>query len=266
MKAGIITPCYNEENKLQIETYIRFIRTNDNYHLCLVNDGSSDKTSEVLKQIKKAAPQRVSVIDLKENRGKATAVSVGAKYLYEQTDVDYIGYLNADLSTDFNDFDQLVSMLDKTGKLSMVFGSRGYGEGNRESNFIRKFFSIIIKFLVYFTLRLPIEDAQCGAKVFRRNIVPVVFSNPFLCRWLFDVEIFIRLKEYFGRHYVMEKIKEQPLERWVHADDPKLGMKDALQLPYRLLNIGFNYHLINKFQGPKQAYELENIAVSYIIT
>jgi len=247
MKTGIIIPCYNEAKRLDVNAFITFIKSHSKYHLCFVNDGSKDDTLSVLETIKKQAATRVSIIDIKKNAGKATAVRSGARFLYNRKDVNYIGFIDADLSTDFSDFKRLVTTLHNNKKLSLVYGSRGKGEGNIERNVFRNLFSKIIKGIVFLILGLPIEDTQCGAKVFRRKSIPVAYKTAFLTRWLFDVEIFIRLKKHFGSKKIMNKLYEQPLERWVHVDDSKLGIKDALQIPYKLLSIWFSYTVLQSF-------------------
>ena len=244
MKTGIIIPCYNEAKRLNVKAFIEFIKSNNHYHLCFVNDGSKDHTLAVLENIKEQIATRVSIIDVKKNAGKAAAVRSGARYLFNKQDINYIGFIDADLSTDFNDFKKLVNRLHNNNELSLVYGSRGKGEGHIERNLFRNIFSKMVKFIVFLILRLPIEDTQCGAKVFRRYSIPVAYNSAFLTRWLFDVEIFIRLKKHFGSERIMSKLHEQPLERWVHAEDSKLGIKDALQIPYKLLSIWFSYSVL----------------------
>ena len=245
MKTGIIVPCYNEANRLNTKAFLNFIKDTNDYHLCFVNDGSSDQTLEVLNNIRTEEQNKVSVIDVKKNKGKAAAVRVGARFLFHKKDIDYIGFIDADLSTDFNDFDKLVKRLHNNEELSLVYGSRGIDNGNEiEKNIFRSFFSKIIKMIVFLILDLPIEDTQCGAKVFRKNIIPIVYKKTFLTKWLFDVEIFIRLKNHFGPKKIMYKIHEQALERWIHMDDSKLGIKDSIQIPFRLLSIWFSYNVL----------------------
>ena len=106
-------------------------------------------------------------------------------------------------------------------------------------------------------LGLPIRDTQCGAKVFKRAIVPVVYNDAFVSRWLFDVEIFLRLKKYLGKENTMKNIFEQPLMRWVHVDDSKLGLKDSLQIPLRLAHIWLNYSNLNTSQTTTLEMPLE---------
>lgn len=246
MKTGIIIPCYNEENRLDVNAFKNFISTENKYHLCFVNDGSIDDTISVLKQIQKSNPGKVSVIDLINNGGKATAVRAGAKYLYTRREVTYIGFMDADLSTDFNDFGDLVNTLHTNRDLGFVFGSRAKeaSEGIKKDG-IRAIISKLINILIVFILGLSIADTQCGAKVFESNLVPLLFGKKFYTKWLFDVEMFIRMKRYFGKEKTVSLIFEQPLSRWVHMEDSKLGLRDSLEIPFRLVSIWLNYNLSN---------------------
>ena len=88
---------------------------------------------------------------------------------------------------------------------------------------------------------------RCGAKVFKKSVVPVVYQEAFLSKWLFDVEIFLRLKKALGKEQTMQCIVEQPLMRWVHVDDSKLDAKDALEIPMRLAHIWLNYNVFSFF-------------------
>jgi len=241
---GIIIPCYNEEKRLNSNAFINFIQSHQDHVLCFVNDGSSDDTIQVLNEIKASQPDRVKVIDMNENVGKAEAVRAGALGLYASTDVDFIGFIDADLSTDFEDFKSLVQTLKGDEKLEMVYGSRNKEESqNVDRDFFRNIFSNIVKTFIYLILRLHIEDTQCGAKVFRRELIGVSFTQAFLTRWLFDIEVFIRLKRHYSPENVMNYIYEQPLKRWVHVDDSKLGLKDAIQIPYSLISIWYSYKI-----------------------
>lgn len=247
MKTGIIIPCYNEEKRLNQEAFISFIKEHEDYHLCFVNDGSKDNTLKVLHAMKNQAPNQISVVDVKKNSGKATAVRAGVRFLYSMESIKYIGFIDADLSTDFKDFKDLVKTLKSEDKLSVVFGSRNKGKNvGIERDFFRNMFSKCIKQFILMILGLPIRDTQCGAKVFKRNIIPIVYGRAFVSRWLFDVEIFLRLKMHLGKTNVMSHIFEQPLMRWVHVDDSKLGMKDALEIPARLAHIWMTYRLNSK--------------------
>ena len=70
-----------------------------------------------------------------------------------------------------------------------------------------------------------------------------MFNTNFKSRWLFDIEMFIRLNKHFKDKDLMQHIEEIPLKRWVHVDDSKLGLKDSLEIPYRLAQIWFSYKI-----------------------
>lgn len=249
MKTGIIIPCYNEENRLNVTAFLNFIQKENDFHLCFVNDGSKDNTVGVLKNIQSHNPLKVSVIDIKKNSGKAAAVRAGARYLHSRGDIEFIGFIDADLSTDFEDFDGLLKTLKTNRNLSFVFGSRAKNASDDiQKDGIRAMISKLINILIIFILGLSIQDTQCGAKVFKADLVPVIFNKSFFSRWLFDVEMFIKMKKHFGKTEIMNKIYEQPLKRWVHMEDSKLGLKDSLEIPYRLLSIWFNYNVLQSLQ------------------
>lgn len=256
MKTGIIIPCYNEEKRLDQQAFLEFIEHNKEYHLCFVNDGSKDGTLKVLKQMKYQFPLNIDVVDVKKNVGKASAVRAGVRFLYNREDISQIGFMDADLSTDFKDFKDLVTTLKSNEKLSMVFGSRNCGGNEIQRDCMRGILSNVVKSMILFVLKLPIRDTQCGAKVFTKSIVPVVYGDSFVSRWLFDVEIFLRLKRYLGKDKVMSHIYEQPLMRWTHVEDSKLGMRDAIQIPARLIQIWSHYVVGGSFELVRPASEL----------
>ena len=260
MKTGIIIPCYNEEKRLDTEAFISFVEQHYDYHLCFVNDGSKDDTLNVLYNMKQLQPHNISIVDVKRNVGKAAAVRAGVRYLYHRSDIMSIGFMDADLSTDFKDFKDLVKTLHSNEHLSVVFGSRNSGGNGIKRDAFRNVMSKMIKKFILMVLGLPIRDTQCGAKVFSKNIVPVVYGEAFQSRWLFDVEIFLRLKKFLGKNAVMNHIFEQPLMRWVHVEDSKLGIKDSIKIPLRLFTIWTAYTLFPslKFVATNDNFIMEN--------
>ncbi len=238
---GVVIPCYNEEKRLPVQEFRKFLHENLGYHLCFVNDGSSDRTIDVLLSIKEEFPLSVSVHDCKQNGGKAEAVRKGAMLLTENTDIEYIGYLDADLSTDFIDFKNLMHVL-KNSDHRVVSGSRMLRMGAKISkDSARAIISKMINLIIRFILKMPFNDTQCGAKIMDVEIAKIVFNRPFLTRWLFDVEIFKRIGVNFGRKKALEIISESPLDRWVHVDDSKLSMKDSFKIFFQLFDIYRGY-------------------------
>ncbi len=238
---GVVIPCYNEEERLSGEEFKNFAKKNLGYHLCFVNDGSTDKTLEVLEELRKGNESNISVYDCEKNGGKAEAVRQGMLHLHKDNQFDYIGFLDADLSTDFRDFDDLVKTLEKS-EYKIVSGSRMSRMGadiTKES--ARKIISMTINLIIRSILRMPFNDTQCGAKIMTRDIVPMLFTKPFITKWIFDVEIFMRMRKHFGKEKVIQLICEQPLKRWIHADGSKLSMKDSVKIVGQLAKIAINY-------------------------
>ncbi len=238
---GVVIPCYNEAERLSGVDFKNFAHKNLGYHLCFVNDGSTDNTLAVLKELHQEYPDTISVYDCAKNGGKAEAVRQGVLHLVKDTQLDYIGYLDADLSTDFRDFDDLVKTL-RASDFKIVSGSRMSRMGadiTKES--ARKIISKTINLIIRSILRMPFNDTQCGAKVMRRELIVPLFTNTFITRWLFDVEIFMRMRKRYGKQSAQKMICEQPLKRWVHADGSKLSMKDSVKIVGQLAKIAFHY-------------------------
>ena len=238
---GVVIPCYNEEERLSSTEFKDFAHKNLGYHLCFVNDGSTDKTLEVLEELRKGNESNISVYNCEKNGGKAEAVRQGMLHLHKDTQFDYIGFLDADLSTDFRDFDDLVQTLEKSD-FKIVSGSRMSRMGadiTKES--ARKIISMTINLIIRSILRMPFNDTQCGAKIMTRDIVPMLFEKVFITKWIFDVEIFMRMRKHYGKAKVIQLICEQPLKRWIHADGSKLSMKDSVKIVGQLAKIAISY-------------------------
>ena len=120
MIIGIIVPCYNEGESLNTEAILKFMQISKGYYLCFVNDGSNDNTLSVLRDVKAQISERVSIVDVKKNKGKAAAVWVGARYLSNKENIDYIAYMSAN---NFSGPESLILNLDKENLTMPVFKS-----------------------------------------------------------------------------------------------------------------------------------------------
>ncbi|WP_338376964.1 glycosyltransferase [uncultured Flavobacterium sp.] len=238
---GVVIPCYNEEERLLGDEFKAFVHKNLGYHLCFVNDGSKDNTLAVLEELRKGKEDYISIYDCEKNGGKAEAVRLGMLHLAAQNQYDYIGFLDADLSTNFDDFQDLVTTI-STSKFQIVSGSRMSRMGadiTKES--ARAIISKTINFIIRKTLGMEINDTQCGAKIMTKEIVENTFQSKFMTKWLFDVEIFMRMKKVYGSKKAQELICEQPLKRWIHADGSKLSMKDSVKIVGQIGQIALHY-------------------------
>ena len=238
---GVVIPCYNEEERLLSKAFLSFVEENSGYHLCFVNDGSKDNTLQVLKALQKGREDFITVYDCDKNGGKAEAVRLGMLHMAKKEDLDFIGFLDADLSTDLKDFDQLVKTIEQSD-FKIVSGSRISRMGaNITKESARKIISLTINYIIRKILKMDFKDTQCGAKIFRKDVINIAFKDKFVTQWIFDVEIFKRMSLHFGLKQAKAMLCEQPLRRWIHADGSKLSMKDSVKIVMQLAQIAWVY-------------------------
>src|SRR5699024_962790 len=103
-----------------------------------------------------------------------------------------------------------------------VFGSRFKKLGaNINRSAFRHIFGRMVASLIARVIKIPFYDTQCGAKVFHKSIIESIVERPFLSRWLFDVEIILRLKAVFGDS-ITTQLHEYPLKEWHEVDGSKI--------------------------------------------
>jgi len=238
---GVVIPCYNEEERLRTGEFTSFVNGNLGYHLCFVNDGSTDNTLQVLQELSKGREDHISVYNCAMNGGKAEAVRQGVLHLTKDKQLDYIGFLDADLSTNFQDFDELVKTI-STSDFKIVSGSRIARMGaDIHKEGARAIISKTINKIIQTILGMPFRDTQCGAKIMTIDVIKEVFDKKFYTKWLFDVEIFLRMKKVYGAEKAKSYLCEQPLKRWVHEDGSKLSMKDSVKILGQLFQLAVQY-------------------------
>ncbi|EQC51996.1 hypothetical protein M901_2614 [Bacteriovorax sp. DB6_IX] len=71
--------------------------------------------------------------------------------------------------------------------------------------------------------------------------MPVLFEKEFSTKWMFDVEIFYRLKDYFGIKEFYKQVYEMPLSKWTDIEQSKIKWIDFLMVPRDFLKIYFRY-------------------------
>ena len=159
-----------------------------------MNDGSTDRTQEVLEGLHRLDPDAYRLIRLERNSGKAEAVRRGVMHALESDPV-FVGYWDADLATPLEVIQEFRDLLEYRPSLEMVLGSRVRLLGREvcRSPF-RHYFGRAFASLSSFVLALTVYDTQCGAKLFRVSpTIRLLFHEPFCSSWIFDVEILARL-------------------------------------------------------------------------
>lgn len=228
--ATLVVPCYNEEHRLPRETFLDFADKWSDGRLLFVDDGSRDGTRAVLDGLRRRAPDRIDVLGLDRNAGKAEAVRHGILAALAR-DAGIVGFWDADLSTPLEALPLLEAVLRERPLVEIVLGARVRLLGREvRRNPARHYLGRVFATFVALTLALEVYDSQCGAKLFRATPdVRAVFARPFLSRWIFDVEILARfaaLKRARGVASIEDFVVEVPLPAWHDVKGSKLRTRD----------------------------------------
>jgi glycosyltransferase involved in cell wall biosynthesis len=234
----LVVPCFNEERRLDAAAFATFARSGSR-GLLFVNDGSTDHTGDVLRDLERTAAGHIEVLTLERNAGKAEAVRRGLQHaLFQGAGV--LGYLDADLSTPLSEISRLVELAE-TGSARVVFGSRVAMMGSRiERGAMRHYLGRVFATAASLVLGIPVYDTQCGAKCFRASgTLRAALSEPFLSSWAFDVELLGRLLVGTSEYPALdvEDFVEVPLRRWRDVGGSKLGAPAMLGAALDLLRI-----------------------------
>ncbi len=241
----IVVPCYNEAARLPAEDFRRFAELDRSVHFLFVNDGSRDATLAMLEALCAGREPALQLLHKPRNAGKAEAVRDGmlAAMHLAQLRPEYVGFWDADLATPLDAIPHLLAKLRRDQHLQMIFGSRIRLLGRAiHRRGVRHYLGRLFATCASVTLGLPIYDTQCGAKIFRvSDIFEDALAEPFVSRWIFDVEIVARFIRLRGRVFCLETIYEYPLHAWRDVGGSKVRPIDFFRAIGDLLHIRQRY-------------------------
>jgi len=220
-----VVPCFDEERRLDVEQFRGFRLDGVHLEFLFVNDGSRDRTLEVLQRLRDSDPERFFVLDLEKNGGKAEAVRRGMLQALERHP-DFVAFWDADLATPLGELPLFLDIFAARPQTEMVFAARVRLLGRKISRRAqRHYFGRVGATLISQTLGIAVYDTQCGAKMFRAtDELRAVLGEPFHTAWLFDVEILARLidRSPAGTAAVARRLYELPLDEWRDVPGSKL--------------------------------------------
>lgn len=225
-RVSLIVPCYNEALRLDTKRFREFLETPGVTRIIFVDDGSTDSTVSVLENVCSGFEHRAHILRCVKNQGKAQAVRLGVLDALRTYEQDIVGYWDADLATPLESVNCFLTVLDDYPEIDMVFGARvkllGRSVMRKQTrHYLGRMFATVVSRM----LRLPIYDTQCGAKLFRvEPETTQVFTEPFISKWVFDVEILARYLRLYDKNSTrLEKlIYEYPLESWEDVGGSKV--------------------------------------------
>lgn len=171
-KISIIVPCYNEEQAIpffydEITKIAESLK--EDFEFIFVNDGSSDKTINIIKEYAKK-DKRVKYINFSRNFGKEAAMYAGL----ELSSGDYVAIMDADLQDPPSLLPEMISILEDENNEYDAVGTRRVtrkGEPPIRSFFARKFYKIINKMS-----KVEMVDGARDYRLMKRQVVSSILE------------------------------------------------------------------------------------------
>ncbi len=217
---SVIIPCYNEVNTLEpVLDRVEEVGLAD--EILIVDDGSTDGTRELLKEIEGQGRSTVRVVYHERNQGKGAALVTG----FSHASGDIFLIQDADLEYDPRDYPILLKPLQE-GISKVVYGSRFLGGPRKAMNFWNMIANKILTLTTNILYNAILSDMETCYKVFRSEVVRdmVIHARGFEFEPEFTAKVLkqgIRIYEvpisYNGREWTEgKKIKwtDAPIAMW----------------------------------------------------
>jgi glycosyltransferase involved in cell wall biosynthesis len=225
MKLSVVMPVYNEAGTVE-EMIKRVQAVGLADEIIVVDDGSTDGSSAVLKDLN--GKGQIRVITHSKNQGKGAAVRSGI----QAAQGDLILIQDADLEYDPRDFKKLLEPIERD-MADAVYGSRFLGGPRRPTMFWHAVANRFLTFLTNVLYNNILTDMETGYKLFRRELLKDIDirSNGFN----FEPEITAKLLK---RH---TRIFEVPItfNPRNYAEGKKIGIRDAFEAFWALFRYRF---------------------------
>lgn len=216
VKLSVVIPVFNERKRFKdgFNHYYSYLKHQKyKWELIFVNDGSTDKTLNLIKEVKKGKPN-IHLFSYDKNKGKGYAVCQGVRIAKGE----FILFADIDHSVSIETVESFFNYFNKGH--AVVIGSRRV-KGSViavHQNFLREFlgsgFTAIVNFLIY----PGISDATCGFKAFKKNTAKKLFEKITIFNWAFDAELlFICRKNKI-------RVAQAPV-RWRNVSGSKVSLK-----------------------------------------
>jgi glycosyltransferase involved in cell wall biosynthesis len=160
---SLVIPVYNEEENLpllydQIQKVLKPVRKA--WEIVFVDDGSTDRSLEVLKSLTKRNPQRVRVVSFRRNFGQTAAITAGIDHSVGEI----IVLLDADLQNDPADIPKLLTKLDEGYDLVS-----GWRKDRKDNRLTRTIPSALANWIISRVTGVHLHDFGCTLKAYHRD-------------------------------------------------------------------------------------------------
>lgn len=215
--ALVVLPVYNEEKVLHqsVKTLTAFLADYEKYDwkIVIADNNSNDSTGSIGREIETENPLVQYLHIPRKGRG------IALRTAWQQTSCDYVSYMDIDLSTGLNALIKAMDMLNQGVEIAV--GTRLAKDSNTTRCIKREIISRSYNMIIKLSLGTHFNDAHCGFKSGRREVVQKILPYIDDNEWFFDTE-FLFYGEKLGH-----KIVEIPVT-WIEDPDTKAKIfKDA---------------------------------------
>jgi glycosyltransferase involved in cell wall biosynthesis len=231
---SILIPAFNEANRIIatiMETEKVLEKFNPNYEILIVDDGSIDGISDVVKTYSKNN-EKIKIEGYLPNKGKGFALKYGFGFLSGR----YILFLDADLDLHPSHLLDLYEIM-KRSHADVVIGSKQNKDSILNYPKIRKLVSSAYYFLIKVLFKLPIKDTQTGIKLFKYDVLKVCLPKVIVKRYAFDLELLLIINK---RDY---KITEAPINLEAKRKFGRIGPGDAFNVFKDTVGIFWRFYI-----------------------
>ncbi len=193
MKVTVVIPVYNEEKRITdtarvLDSFLK--ETFDDYEIIFSNDGSTDNTLSLAKDIE-SQYEKIKCVSYDINKGKGGAVRNGIL----AADSDYVFYTDCDLAYGTDVIKRGVDLFVEKNP-DVVIGSRNLDKESYENyTFMRKLMSKVYFKMIALVSGFSHSDSQCGFKGFKTSVAHTVFKECVIDSFAFDLEALIKAEK-----------------------------------------------------------------------
>jgi glycosyltransferase involved in cell wall biosynthesis len=194
IKIDIVVPAYNEERLLEagIDKLVTFLRTDftyKNYNIIIVNNGSTDKTFDIMQRLQRKYKE-VTCLNLNQ-KGRGLAL----KTAWLASKADILSYMDADLSTGLEATPDLIDSI-VNGGYDLAVGSRFLSDSKVKRRFTRTVLSYAYNLCIKMLCGIrQLPDLQCGFKAINKKVANRIVPKIKNKNWFFDTELLILAQE-----------------------------------------------------------------------
>lgn len=170
---SIVIPCYNEEENIKttlqnVHQYLSDNFSELDYEILPINDGSTDKTAEIIKNLSTEIPQIISGCGFEKNRGRGSAI----KYGISISKCEYIICLDADLSYDVEHIGKILQSFNHSSSPDVIVISAYMPGGSVKGvPLMRKLLSRIANWILAGSFPGKLHTVTCMVRGYRGELV-----------------------------------------------------------------------------------------------